>query len=95
MLSTYVILILALRILFAGEFPLIFTCSVDAPPWGIIGGAVGAVAVVIIIIILVACWVHKKRKCRKDTKGKYEVSFVTMLPSPRDSYYYLGVAQIE
>ena len=30
-----------------------------------------------------ACWVHKKRKCRKDTKSKYYGSFKTILPSPR------------
>lgn len=47
-----------------------FVLSLDRPPWAIIGGTIGA-AVVVIIVLLVALWVHKKRKCVKDTKSKY------------------------
>ena len=44
--------------------------SAAGPPWAIIGGVVGGVVVLVIVIAVLTWCVHKKRKCRKDTKSK-------------------------
>ena len=31
--------------------------------------------VLAILVIVLTCWVHKQRKCRKDTKSKEQTSF--------------------
>ena len=49
------------------------------PPWAIIGGVTGGVAVLAIVIGVLTWWVHKQRRCRKDTKSKDQ----TLLASHR------------
>ncbi|XP_068733579.1 hemicentin-1-like [Montipora capricornis] len=40
----------------------------EGPPWTIIGAVAGSVVSVAFVVALVTCWVHKRRKCIKDTK---------------------------
>ncbi|XP_068733675.1 uncharacterized protein [Montipora capricornis] len=42
----------------------------DGPPWVIIGAVAGGVVLVALVVGFVTWWVHKKRKCIKDTKTR-------------------------
>ncbi|XP_074634741.1 uncharacterized protein LOC141893241 [Acropora palmata] len=41
-----------------------------SPPWTIVGAVAGGVVLLAILVGVLIWWVHKQRKCRKDTKNE-------------------------